>query len=133
MEILITLLIVIIIVGALLGGKSFGGTIRKGCGFLILLVVIIAAIGVFFYWRSESKMDSNNREAVSSSDATAYFIVKLYCQTYTKPNIKSDTSGHLEVGEELFVETVNKFNYFYEFSDETGKKNYVKKDCLIKK
>jgi hypothetical protein len=133
METLITLLIVIIIVGALLGGKSFGGTVRKGCGFLILLVVIIAAIGVFSYWRSESKMDSNNKEAVSSSDAPAYFIVKQDCQTYTKPNIKSDISGHLEVGEELFVENVNKFNYFYELSDENEKKSYVKKECLVLK
>ena len=132
MEILIPLLIVVIILGALLGGKSFGGTVRKGCGF-ILLVIIIVAIGVIFYSQSESKKAPNNKEAVSSSNASAYFIVKQDCQTYTKPNIKSDISGHLEVGKELLVENINKFNYFYEVSDENGKNSYIRKECLIKK
>ncbi len=126
-------MIVVIILGALLGGKSFGGTVRIGCGFLILLVVIIVAIGVVLYSRSESKKAPNNKEAVSSSNASAYFIVKQDCQTYTKPNIKSDISGHLEVGKELLVENVNKFNYFYEVSDENGKNSYIRKEYLIKK
>jgi hypothetical protein len=130
---LLTLLIVVIILGALLGGKSFGGTVRKGCGFLILVVIIIIAISVFFYWQSESKKDPNNKEAVSSSNVPAYFIVKQDCQTYTEPDIKSDISGHVEVGKELLVENINKFNYFYELSDEDGKKSYVRKECLIKK
>ena len=122
-----------IILGALLGGRSFGGTVRKGCGFLILLVIIIIAIGVIFYSRTESKKDPNNKEAVSSRNASTYFIVKEDCQTYTKPNIKSDISGHLEVGKELLVVNVNKFNYFYEVSDENGKNSYVRKECLIQK
>ena len=122
MEILIPLLIIAIILGALLGGKSFGSTVRKGCGSLILLVIIIVAIGVIFYSQSESKRAPHNKEAVSSSTTPAYFIVKQYCQTYTKPNIKSDISGLLEEGKELLVENVNKFNYFYEISDENGKK-----------
>ena len=133
MEILVPLLIVVIIIGALLGGKSFGGTVRKGCGFFILLVIIIVAIGVIFYSQPESKKAPNSKEAVSSSNASAYFIVKQNCQTYAKPNIKSDISGHLEVGKELLVENVNKFNYFYEVSDENGKNSYVRKGCLIKK
>jgi uncharacterized protein YpmB len=131
MEILIPLLIVIIILGAILGGKSFGGTVRKGCGFIILLIIIIVALGVIFYSESESKNSPNNKEAASSSNASAYFIVKQDCQTYTKPNIKSNISGHLEVGKELLVKNVNKFNYFYEVSDEKGKNSYVRKECLI--
>ena len=129
MEALIVFLIIIIILGALLGGKSFGDTIRIGCGFFILLVII--ATGVFFCSRSESNNAPNIKEAVSSSVVSAYFIVKQDCQTYTKPNIKSDISGHLEVGKELLVENVNKFNYFYEVSDENGKNSYVRKECLI--
>jgi hypothetical protein len=131
MEALIVFLIVIIILGALLGGKSFGGTVRIGCGFFILLVII--ALGIFFYSQSESNNAPNKKEAVSSSEASAYFIVKQDCQTYTKPNIKSDISGHLEIGKELLVENVNKFNYFYELLDENGKSSYVRKECLIKK
>ena len=133
METLIPLLIIAIIIGALLGGKSFGGTLRKGCGFLILLVIIIVTIGVIFYSLSESKKFPHNKEAVSSSTTPAYFIVKHYCKTYTKPNIKSDISGYLEEGKELFIENINKFNYFYEVSDENGRNSYVRKECLIKK
>ena len=130
MEILIPLLIVVIILGALLGGKSFGGTVRKGCGFIILLIVIIATIGVFFYWWSESQKAPNNKEVVLSSNASGYFIVKQDCQTYTKPNIKSDILGYLEEGKEILIENVNKFKYFYEVSDENGKNSFVRKECL---
>ena len=43
------LFIVIVILGALFGGKSFGSTIRTGCGVLVLLVIlaiVIAALGL---------------------------------------------------------------------------------------
>jgi len=43
-EILIIIFIFIVIAGALLGGKSFGGTIRKGCGCLAALLVIMSII-----------------------------------------------------------------------------------------
>lgn len=52
METLIVLLVIAIIIGAILGGKSFGGTVRIGCGFLILLVIIIAVVGVILYSNS---------------------------------------------------------------------------------
>ena len=42
----LVLLIIIVILGALLGGDSFGETIRGGCGCLVLLV-IAAAAGLF--------------------------------------------------------------------------------------
>ena len=38
---LVVLLIVIIILGALAGGNSFGETVRKGCGFLVVIIAIL--------------------------------------------------------------------------------------------
>ena len=130
MEFLIVLLIIVVIFGAILGGKSFGGTVRTGCGFLILLVIIIAVIGVILYSQADSNNVPDNKEAVSSSNATAYFIVKQDCQTYTKPNIESDISGHLEEGKEILVENIDKFKYFYEISNLNGENIYVRKESL---
>jgi hypothetical protein len=112
MNVLVPLLIVVIIIGALLGGKNFGGVVRKGCGFLIFLVIIIIAAIVIFYSWSESKNSLNNQEPNSKSDYSAYFIVKDKCLIYKYPDIESDTIGHLEVGEKLFIKSVNKTNYF---------------------
>lgn len=41
MEFLVGLLIIIIILGALAGGKSFGGTVSKGMGCLAIIMFII--------------------------------------------------------------------------------------------
>lgn len=43
----VALLALVIIIGALFGGEGLGGTIRTGCGMLvvfIIIVVILAAI-----------------------------------------------------------------------------------------
>ncbi len=40
---LLTLLIVVVIIGALLGADSFGETIRTGCGCLGLLLLLAVA------------------------------------------------------------------------------------------
>ena len=45
MELIVGLFIVVVILGALFGGKSFGGTIRTGCGILILLAILLVVIG----------------------------------------------------------------------------------------
>jgi hypothetical protein len=37
-------LIGLVILGALLGGNSFGETVRKGCGFIIALVINLAIL-----------------------------------------------------------------------------------------
>ena len=42
---LVGLFVVIVIVGALFGGKSFGGTIRTGCGVLIVLAILLLVLG----------------------------------------------------------------------------------------
>src|SRR6056297_3800143 len=129
MEILIPLLIIIIILGALLGGKNFGDTVRKGCGFLILLMIIIVAIILTFYSPYGFKKDTYKQETVSSSDFSSYFIVKQDCETYTKPNNKSEISGNLVLGQKLYIENVNKYKYFYELKNDSGK-SYVKKEFL---
>jgi hypothetical protein len=133
MEILVPLLIIVIIVGAILGGKSFGGTIRKGCGFLVVIIVLILAIVFILYTRTELKEDSTNQKEVSITHESAYFYVNQDCQAYTKPNIESDTSEYLNLGTELFVENVNKFIYFFEVINENEDKIYIRKEFLTKK
>lgn len=44
---IIIIFIVIIILGVLFGGESFGDTIRKGCGCLVS-IIIIGALLVYF-------------------------------------------------------------------------------------
>jgi len=41
------LLIVILILGALAGGESLGGTIRKGIGCLVVIFLIVLALVIF--------------------------------------------------------------------------------------
>lgn len=127
------LLIVVIIFGALMGGKNLGDTVRKGCGcFVVLLIIIVGAI-IYFYNKPETKKDPSPQEKVSTINDNAYFIVKQNCVTYTKPNKNSEKSGDLEVGEELFIENINKFNYFYEVIEDNREKSYILKECLRKK
>lgn len=133
MELIILLLILVIILGALLGGKSFGETVRKGCGFLILLVIIVIGIGIFYYSQTNSKKTPVNQDVISTGDNSAYFIVKENCKSHIKPNIESDVSRNLEIGEEFFVKDINKFNYFYEITDKNKKKTFVRKECLKRK
>ena len=133
METLIPLLIVAIIIGAILGGKSFGETVRKGCGFLIMLLIIALVIAVFSIILTNSEKDTENQEVISTADNSAYFIVKKDCQTYIKPNIESDVTGSLEIGKSFFVEDIHKFNYFYKVIDENKNKTYARKECFKKK
>lgn len=133
MEVLILLLIVAMIIGALLGGNTFGGTIRKGCGFLLLLIIVAIGIWLFFLSPTNSKTATENPEVISTVDHWAYFIVKENCQTYIQPNIESDVSGNLEIGKEIFVEAINEYEYFYEINDTNQKKVFVRKECLKRK
>lgn len=126
---LLVFFIIVVIIGALLGGKSFGGTIRKGCGFFVMLVIIAIAMSVYSS-RIDLENGPENQEVSSTVDKSARFVVKENCQTYTQPNIKSDSSGNLENGRDLFVEDINKFDYFYEITNGNGKKEFVRKECL---
>lgn len=129
MEVLV-LLGVVVIIGALLGGKSFGGTVRKGCGFLIMLLILgVIAIAIFYY----SRTDTEDQEAISTTENSANYIAKENCSTYSKPDIESTSEGSLEIGEDYFVEDNNKFNYFYEITSQNGEKLFVMKECLERK
>lgn len=43
----IILFVVIVILGALAGGNSFGETIRNGCGCLVLIVLGLLVLAIF--------------------------------------------------------------------------------------
>ncbi len=134
MEILV-LLAVVVIMGALLGGKSLGGTIRKGCGFFILLLILgIVALGILQYLSADSKSTQDEeKEVILTSDNSPNFVAKENCKTYPEPNIESVSSGNLEIGKDYFVKDSNKFNYFYEITFENGGKLFVRKECLERK
>ena len=133
MDIFIIILIVIIILGALIGGKNLGDTVRKGCGFFVFLLIIIIGAIIYTINISDTKKDSSPQEKVSTSNDNAYFIVKQNCETYTKPNKNSKILGQLETGKEIYIENINKFNYFYEVNEGNGRKSYILKDNLKKK
>ena len=42
----VVLLVVIIILGALAGGNSFGETIRTGCGCLVAIIVVLFVLAL---------------------------------------------------------------------------------------
>ena len=129
MEILV-LLAVVLIIGALLGGKSFGGTVRKGCGFLIILFVLgIIVIGIFYY----SKTDTEDQESIPTIENSPNYIATENCATYSKPDIESTSEGSLQIGKDYFVEDSNKYKYFYEINFQNGEKLFVRKECLGRK
>ena len=134
MEILV-LLAVVVIIGALLGGKSLGGTIRKGCGFFILLLILgIVAVGILQYLSADSEnTQDEEKDLISTPYNSPNFIAKENCNTYPEPNIESGSSGNLEIGKDYFVKDSNKFNYFYEITLEKGGKLFVRKECLKRK
>jgi hypothetical protein len=45
MGFLVVVFIIVVFLGALAGGKSFGDTIRTGCGCLIFIIIAIFIIG----------------------------------------------------------------------------------------
>lgn len=112
---------IIILLGALIGGKHFGDTVRKGFGCFVLLLVVL--IGILIFNFSQTNEDSPPKEEFSSSKDYAYFIVKHNCETYTKPNKNSEISGYLDAGQEIYIENMNKFNYFYEVNEDNGRKS----------
>ena len=127
---IVVLLAVVLILGALLGGKSFGGTVRKGCGFLIMLLIIgIIVIGIFYY----SKPDTENQESSPTLENSPNYIAIENCITYNKPDIESTSEGSLETGNDYLVEDSSKFKYFYEITFKNGEKLFVRQECLERK
>ena len=129
MEVLV-LLAVVVIIGALLGGKSFGGTVRKGCGFLIMLLILgIIAFGILYYIRTNPA----DQESIPTLENSPNYIATENCTTYSKPDIESTSEGSLETGNDYFVEDSSKFEYFYEITFKNGEKLFVLKGCLERK
>lgn len=129
MEVLV-LLGVVVIIGALLGGKSFGGTVRKGCGFLIMLLILgIVVIGILYYIRTNPA----DQESIPTLENSPNYIATENCTTYSKPDIESTSEGSLETGNDYFVEDSSKFEYFYEITFKNGEKLFVLKGCLERK
>jgi hypothetical protein len=129
---LISILVVVIIIGALLGGKGFGGVIRRGCGFLFVLLLILVAIvfaGIYYDSRFGDRNNQPFRRDQVNEEKGGTFSAKETCPVYAKPNIESDTLWFLEMGTEVKTEDPDKFNYFYKLKDE---KAYVRKTCLVK-
>jgi hypothetical protein len=42
----VVLLVIVIILGALAGGNSFGETIRAGCGCLVAIIVVLSVLAL---------------------------------------------------------------------------------------
>ena len=55
MEYLVIFLIVVVILGALAGGKSFGETISQGLGCLVIIIVVIVGIALFVSNKKDKK------------------------------------------------------------------------------
>lgn len=86
-----------------------------------------------FLFTDRFKKTPEYQEEILESDNSANFLVKENCQPFVKPNIESDVSGNLEIGQEFFVEDIDKFNYFYEITAKSGKKAFVRKEYLKRK
>lgn len=129
-------LVIIIIIGALLGGKTFGETLKKGCGFIFIMIILLAlGIGLLFYYYkvSDKAVENENHKTNLSTDNSTYFIAQKNCRAYQKPDIQSKIIDSIEIGEDFFVKETNKFIYFYKVEDAEGKILHIQKECLKKK
>ncbi|MFZ6052564.1 hypothetical protein [Halocola ammonii] len=118
MEPLVILLIIVIIIGAILGGKSFGGTIRKGCGclgYVVIALVVIILLALII----SSMLTSESDQEIEIDNNSVHYISKDGCPIYTKPNIEPDTVEFLEVGQEFFVKEEDRFKYFYSITHDS--------------
>jgi outer membrane protein assembly factor BamE (lipoprotein component of BamABCDE complex) len=128
MEGIIFLLIVIIIFGALLGGKTFGGTVRKGCS--LLLAVLLVLFGAYFFLNSNAEEDSTHSDTIPTIIEKSNYISKHKCALYEKADINSEVIRYIEEGEYFNVRDKDKFNYFYEVFDDDLGHCYILKDDL---
>jgi heme A synthase len=44
---LLVILAVVIVIGAILGGNSFGETVRKGCGCITIIILLLIAAAIY--------------------------------------------------------------------------------------
>ncbi len=106
---------------------------------ITLLIIIFSSIGAILYFQSETSFQQDsfnaiqNNKPISTMNAANSFIAQEGCPTYSKPNIKSSIIGYLVPGNEVLVKDANQFKYFYQIPNKSGKKRYVRKECLEKK
>lgn len=119
----LVLLGIIVLIGALFGAKSFGGTIRVGCGLLILL-----AIGIFVLILLFGESNSNENGSGKQSPTAKTLTATDTCLIYIEPDINSNSIGRLSVGQSFQVQNPSRYKYFYRIQDTL----YVRKECLDK-
>jgi hypothetical protein len=126
------LLVIVVLIGALLGGESFGGTIRKGCGFLFLVGIGLIVLSLFTCPRlnMDDAGETDTKYQVPASSER--FLVQQSSPLYSKPDVQSDTMAVLRIGDEVVVPDPDRYTYFYWMHTAAGLDGYVRKDCLKK-
>lgn len=124
----VALVLGIALLGALLGGRSFGETLRKGCGCLsgILLVAFLGTLTVFLIGLSAE--DTPPAPVPRARPDAGPYRVTRATPAHARPDIRSDTLLFLEPGTPLRVEEPERFRYFYGFTTGEGQRAYVLKD-----
>ena len=125
---IIYLLAAAIIIGALLGGRTFGETVRKGCG--CMAVVLLIFLGLFAFL----VIIPNAEPTYDPVEEAAYltFIATDNCTAYASPDISSNVVGELESGRKYVVQNADRFQYFYEVARSDDIIQYVRKECLTR-
>ncbi len=125
---LITFLALIVIVGALVGGKSLGGTIRLGCltisALTIGLLILVAIMS-----NGSEEIPENEKENQSSP---ALLMAIDTCQSYSQPDINSAPKGKIQPETQFEVSNPLRYKYFYKITTSIGETVYVQKSCLQK-
>ena len=124
----VVLFIVILIIGALLGGKNLGDTFRKGCGCFVILILLLVFGSIYFF--SNYYHTNENKEI---TEQKLSYTLTSDSDVYLKPDINSEVIGYAFEGEEFEVSEPQKFNYFYEVKLENGQNAYLLKDHFGKK
>jgi|APMed6443717190_1056831.scaffolds.fasta_scaffold39148_2 hypothetical protein len=115
MEAIVIIFIIILILGAIAGGDSFGSVITNGCGALVGLIVVVA-IGATIWWNvDQRKVDlSNNYKLFVYNDTYDKVRYKVLTGSMSKNGkIDSENDGNFE-GElnsqdsVVFVKTIEK-------------------------
>lgn len=124
----VALVLGIALLGALLGGRSFGETLRKGCGCLsaILFLAFLAAFSLFLIGLSAE--DATPDPVRRTHPGSTTYRVSRSTPAHVRPDIRSDTLLLLTPGTRLVVDDPERYRYFYGFFTSEGLRAYVLKD-----
>jgi uncharacterized protein YgiM (DUF1202 family) len=95
--------------------KKVFNLIKKGIEFFIIVIFLSM---IYNYISSIFSKDESNFSATKN------------CQTYSKPNIKSNTLEKVNIGDKFIVEDVDKYQYFYQIKDMDDSRVFIRKECL---